>query len=54
MSQPKISGLTALEWVERAKETLHERTREEDDTQLIDAHDDLCNASELLSRSKRP
>jgi len=43
-----IRDLTARELIERARETLDARTRTDDDTQLIDAHDDLCNALELM------
>lgn len=42
--------MTAREWVERAKETLEQRLEEDDDTQLIDAHDDLCNALDLMEK----
>lgn len=48
MSKTEILGLTAREWVERARKTLDRRTREEDDTDLLDAHDDLCNALEAM------
>lgn len=40
--------LTAREWLERARDTLDQRTKREDDTQLIDAHDDICNALAAL------
>lgn len=40
--------LTARDWIERAKETLDLRTKIEDDAELIDAHDDLCHALELM------
>jgi hypothetical protein len=36
--------MTAREWVERARATLDARTRTEDDAELLDVHDDLCNA----------
>lgn len=43
---------TALEWLERTRYTLDQRTRFEDDAELIDAHDDICNAIEALQTSK--
>ena len=42
-------NLSALEWLQRARETLSRRTREVDDTDLIDAHDDVCNAITVLA-----
>lgn len=44
----EVKLLTARDWIERAKETLDERTRDEDDTQLLDAYDDLCHALEAM------
>ena len=44
----RLNQLTAREWIERATETLDKRTREADDMELIDAHDDLCTALEVL------
>ena len=45
---PHPFQLTAAQWVERARETLHARTQQEDDMDLIDAHDDLCNALQVM------
>lgn len=44
MEQAEASALSAREWIERARDTLSERTKREDDAELIDAHDDLCHA----------
>lgn len=40
--------MTARDWIVRAKETLDKRTRQVDDTQMLDAYDDLCHALEAL------
>jgi len=46
-------GMTARAWIEKARGTLDRRTREEDDTDLIDAHDDLCNALTMLDMEQQ-
>lgn len=42
-------NLSALEWLQRARETLDKRTREADDTDMLDAYDDVCNAIIVLA-----
>jgi hypothetical protein len=49
---PTPHNLTAKQWVERAKETLNKRTKEDDDSELLDAYDDLCNALEVWEEAK--
>jgi hypothetical protein len=44
--------MNARDWMERARETLDKRTRAEDDAELIDAHDDICNAIEAYDKER--
>lgn len=46
--------LSAREHIECAKQTLDERTRLINDMPLIDAHDDLCNALDVLPPELSP
>lgn len=47
-------AMSARDWMLRAKETLDARTREEDDAQLVDAFDDICNAIEAYDQAAQP
>ena len=41
--------LTALQWFERARDTLRQRLNEEEDTELLDIFDDICNGLDVMS-----
>jgi|GEM_PF-5931485 hypothetical protein len=40
--------LTAVQWFERARDTLRQRLNEEEDTELMDIFDDICNGLDVL------
>lgn len=48
---PCPHNLTAREWIERARDTLKDWTSENDDTEVLDAFDDICNALDVWSGS---
>lgn len=41
--------LTALQWFERARNTLRQRLNEEEDTELLDIFDDICNGIDVMN-----
>lgn len=41
--------LTALQWFERARDTLRQRLNEEEDTELLDIFDDICNGIDVMN-----
>ncbi len=43
---------TARVHINRAQQTLSERTSKEQDTELIDVHDDVCNALDVINTVK--